>query len=77
MTVSKTTPVEMQRGDDLPQFKNLVDFLKILEKHGFLDKFASKSKVIYVDDQFSNLHSVMRHFKEMRLNNKLTTFNNG
>lgn len=33
---SRTTPVEMLRGDDLPQFKNLVEFLKKLETNNFL-----------------------------------------
>ena len=35
--VSRTTPVEMVRGDNLPHFENLVNFLSILEKGKLLE----------------------------------------
>ena len=52
--VSRTTPVEMVRGDDLPHFNNLVSFLKTLEKNNLLNKASGVSKVVYADDQFVN-----------------------
>ena len=34
--ISRTTPIEMVRGDALPQFNNLVRQLKTLEKNNLL-----------------------------------------
>ena len=50
LKISKTTPIEIIRGGELPQFNNLVKFLKTLEVHNLLDDRTSNGKVVYADD---------------------------
>ena len=75
--VSRTTPVEMVRGDDLPHFDNLVSFLKTLQANNLLEKASSGSKVVYADDQFVNQHTVMKNFEELKIGQQLISFSNG
>ena len=51
-SVSRTTPVEVLRGNQLPQFQNLASFLRLLEQYDLLDNKDCQGKVIYADDQF-------------------------
>jgi len=75
--VSRTTPVEMERGDDLPHFKNLVKFLKTLEENDLLKEIKKNAKVVYADDQFVNVHTVTKNFEDLKIPEKLVTFSNG
>ena len=40
----------MERGDELPQFENLVRFLKVLNDANLLKKEHRESNVVYADD---------------------------
>ena len=50
LQISRTTPVEILMGNDLPQFKNLVSFLTTLEKNNLLQHRNRDKKVVYADD---------------------------
>ena len=75
--ISRSTPLEVQRGDDLPHFTNFVKFLKKLDKFDLLEEINRDAKVVYADDQFVNQHTVAKNFEEMGIADKLVTFSNG
>ena len=76
-SVSRTTPIEILRGEEHIHFKKLVAFLCNLEDKKLLDEDTVTGKIFYADDQYVNQQSIKRHCEDLEISSQLTLFNDG
>ena len=61
---SRTTPVSVDddSAEKLAEFKNLVEFLKVMKRHGIFNEGSIPGKVLLADSVHLNQHVMKRHF---------------
>ena len=75
----RINPVRIHRNRNivLPKYKNLVNYLGVLQQSGLLSEKKNPGLVAYVDDQLIHQEQIKMHFRDIGISEKLLLFQDG